>query len=198
MTMIGLPFNHSQVYRHSTMSTSEQFCLKWNDFSHNVNTAFKELRDNTDFTDVTLVSEGKQQIAAHRVILSASSHVFWDMLRQNQHSHPFIYMRGIKAKVLASIVDFIYHGEVNIQQEELNDFMAIAEELELEGLTGASSMDQDFVETQSPKYRTQKISPTQEQAQKQTLLREHVRADKYIKDDTVTDDYKHHKIAKLP
>ena len=35
--------------------------------------------------------------------------------------------------------DFIYHGELNIYQEDMNGFIVKAEELGLKGLTGASS-----------------------------------------------------------
>ena len=46
-----------------------------------------------------------------------------------------IYMRGMKAKDLIAIVDFIYHGEANVYQEDLEGFLALAEELQLKGLT---------------------------------------------------------------
>ena len=114
----------------------EKFCLKWDDFSQNVGNTFEELREDTDITDVTLVSEDRQQIAAHKVILSASNPFFREILKQNKNPHPLIYMRGMKAKDLVFVVDFIYHGEVNIYQEELNNFLDIGEELELKGLTG--------------------------------------------------------------
>ena len=48
----------------------EKLCLKWNDFQNNMNTAVESLRGNSDFTDVTLVSEDGQQVAAHKVILT--------------------------------------------------------------------------------------------------------------------------------
>ena len=47
-------------------------------------------------------------------------------------------MRGFKSKDLNSLLDFIYQGEVNIYQEDLDGFLAIAEELGLKGLTRAS------------------------------------------------------------
>ena len=45
-------------------------------------------------------------------------------------------MKGIESKYIAAVVDFIYHGEVNIAQEDLAHFLAIAEDLELKGLRG--------------------------------------------------------------
>ena len=46
-------------------------------------------------------------------------------------------MKGSKSNDLAAILDFLYYGEANIQQENLDSFLALAEELRLKGLTGA-------------------------------------------------------------
>jgi hypothetical protein len=51
---------------------SEKFCLRWNDFEGNISAAFRELRDDKDFFDVTLACDD-EQIQAHKVILSACS-----------------------------------------------------------------------------------------------------------------------------
>ena len=50
-----------------------------------------------------------------------------------------IYMRGMKYEDLAAIADFLYYGEANIYQENLDNFLGIAEELKLKGLTGEIS-----------------------------------------------------------
>ena len=123
--------------------SSEKFCLKWNDFQSNVHESFKKLRIDTDFCDVTLVSEGNQQVNAHKVILAASSPIFMKMLKDNKHSNPLIYMREIKINELAAIVDFMYHGEVNVYQEDLDAFLALAEELKLKGLTGGGGKEEN-------------------------------------------------------
>ena len=44
-------------------------------------------------------------------------------------------MRGVKSGELNSIVDFLYLGETNIHQDDLNEFLALAEDLQLKGLT---------------------------------------------------------------
>ena len=46
-------------------------------------------------------------------------------------------MKGSKSNDLAAILDFLYYGEANIQQENLDSFLALAEELRLKGHTGA-------------------------------------------------------------
>ena len=45
-------------------------------------------------------------------------------------------MRGFKSEILLAIVDFLYTGEANVYQENLDSFLAIAEELRLKGLMG--------------------------------------------------------------
>jgi hypothetical protein len=121
------------------MTSSDKFCLKWNEFQNNIVRSFQDLRKDTDFSDVTLVCEEDQQLEAHRNILATSSPFFNTVLKKNKHSHPMIYMRGVKAKELAAIVDFIYLGEANVFQEDLEGFLALAEELQLEGLAGSSN-----------------------------------------------------------
>ena len=118
------------------MSNSEKLCLKWNDFQENTYTSFGSLREDKDFVDVTLACEDGQQAQGHKVILSAASPFFYSLLKNNKHPHPLIYMRGIKSSELVAVMDFMYHGEANIYQENLNAFMVIAEELQLKGLTG--------------------------------------------------------------
>ena len=77
------------------MSNMEKLCLKWNDFKENVNFAFKELREDKEFIDVTLACEDGQQVEAHKVVLVSASPFFKDLLGRNKHPHPLIYMRGI-------------------------------------------------------------------------------------------------------
>ena len=120
------------------MTAPEKFCLKWNDFQKNIDTAIGSLRQDEEFSDVTLASEDGKQIEAHRVILAASSPFFQNMLKRNKHTHPLIYMRGIKSDDLVSILDFLYYGETNIYQENLDSFLKIAEELSLKGLSGGT------------------------------------------------------------
>ena len=114
----------------------EKICLKLNDFQNNVYSVFASLRQDRDFADVTLACEDGQQIDAHKVILAASSPVFQSMLKRNKHSHPLIYMKGLRSEDLRAMIDFLYLGEADIFQENLVSFLAIAEDLKLSGLTG--------------------------------------------------------------
>jgi len=121
---------------------SEKFCLRWNDFETNISSAFRELRDDKDFFDVTLACEN-EQIQAHKVILSACSPFFRDVLRRNPHAHPLLYLKSVKFTDIQSVLNFMYHGEVNVAQEELNSFLAVAEDLRVKGLTQNQSEPQN-------------------------------------------------------
>ena len=116
--------------------SEEKLCLQWNDFSDNIISAFGDLRDDTYFTDVTLVCEDGQQVDAHKVVLVSSSPFFLNLFKRNKHSHPLVYMRGLTFESLLSVVDFLYKGEANVFQENLDSFLVIAEELQLKDSTG--------------------------------------------------------------
>jgi len=116
------------------MGSNEKFCLRWNDFETNISVAFREIREEKDFFDCTL-SCGSRQIQAHKLILSACSPFFRSVLKQNPHQHPLLYLKGVEFGDLQAVLNFMYHGEVNVAQEELNSFLSVAEELKVKGLT---------------------------------------------------------------
>jgi len=119
------------------MGSSEKFCLRWNDFESNISKAFREIREEKDFFDVTLTCDD-DQISAHKVILSACSPFFRSVLKRNKHEHPLLYLKGVKYSDLVAVLNFMYHGEVNVAQEDLNTFLAVAEDLKVKGLTQSS------------------------------------------------------------
>ena len=113
----------------------EKFCLKWNDFQTTVSQSFSLLRREEDFFDVTLVSDDNVQLKAHKLVLSASSSFFKSILKSNQHSHPLLYLHGIDSSNLEFILDYIYQGEVQIHQNQLDPFLFAAKILSISGLT---------------------------------------------------------------
>ena len=140
------------------MNSSEKLCLQWNDFKENITTSFKELREDRDFTDVTLACEDGKQIEAHKVVLVSSSPFFMEILKKCRHPHPLLYMRGFKSEDLIGILDFLYFGEANVLQDNLDTFLALAKELRLKGLTGEAKADKEpLIATKAenpPKERT--------------------------------------------
>ena len=114
---------------------SEKFSLKWNDFQSNVSRSFSQLRAEEEFFDVSLVSDDQKMMSAHKLVLSASSPYFKHILTTNKHSHPLLCLDGVSSAELQCVLDYIYQGEVQIYQEQLDRFLVVAQRLKLEGLT---------------------------------------------------------------
>ena len=103
-------------------TNSQKLCLHWNEFRENVSTAFGDLRQDKEFTDVTLACEDGQQVEAHKVVLVASSPFFMNILKRNKHPHPLIYMTDVKSNNLMAMVDFMYQRGANVFQEDFDSF----------------------------------------------------------------------------
>merc|ERR1719319_1874807 len=152
------------------MNTKEdKLCLRWADFQENTVSAFGELRGDKEFTDITLACEDGQQVEAHKVILASSSPFFLNLLRRNKHPHPLVYMRGLKSEDVVAMIDFLYYGEANVYQENLDSFLAVAEELQLKGLMGSGAekdggklFNKSTMKNTSPKQEEQRSFSKQE------------------------------------
>ncbi|CAB3377976.1 Hypothetical predicted protein [Cloeon dipterum] len=116
---------------------SQVYSLKWNNFVPNIMTSFRSLRRDRDLVDVTLSCEGKR-ISVHKVILSACSSYFRTVLKENPAQHPVIIFRNVSFDDLQAIIDFVYNGEVSVEQNRLTAFLQTAELLEIKGLTNES------------------------------------------------------------
>ncbi|KAB7505178.1 Longitudinals lacking protein-like, partial [Armadillidium nasatum] len=124
------------------MGADQQFCLRWNNFHTNITSAFESLRDDEDFVDITLACEGRQ-VKAHKMVLSA-----WQSLPASY----CIFLKDVTFANLASILDFMYHGEVNVSHNELATFLKTAEALKVRGLAEDDKRkDSDgYVDASSP------------------------------------------------
>merc|ERR1712204_58611 len=146
----------------------EKLCLKWNDFQENAISAFGTLREDRKFADVTLACEDGHQVEAHKVILASSSPFFLNLLSRNRHPHPLIYMKGLKSEDLVAMIDFLCCGEADVYQENLDSFLAVAEELQLKGLMGfgteekAEEITKPKIKKTPPKLGLQRTFTTQE------------------------------------
>ena len=125
------------------MADIECINLCWKEFQKTTTAAFTNLHGKDDFTDITLVCNTGRQIKAHKVILSAVSIFFKTVFQQNPHQHPLIYLQGVSFENLNYILDFIYLGEVKVIQEDLETFLNVAEELQIDGLKRQEHSDED-------------------------------------------------------
>lgn len=133
------------------MGSSQQFSLKWTNYTNHITNAFDTLRSKEDFCDVTLSCEGRK-IRAHKVLLSACSTYFKEIFKENPCQHPVIIFRNVKYDDLLSIVVYMYQGEVNIEQDALPTFLHTAEMLSIQGLTedDSGTQEKNLVAVQQP------------------------------------------------
>jgi len=118
----------------------QKFCLTWKDFNNIFNKEFNQLRESGDFFDVTLACEDGQ-IPAHKLVLSAASELFKQILRKNTHDHPLIFLYGIRIADVHSILEFIYTGETEVAEDSLEVLLSTGGNLRIKGLTEASDGD---------------------------------------------------------
>ena len=118
--------------------------LTWHKYSDHLRETMQGMLISDSFTDVTLVSDDKQSIKAHRNILSACSPVFENiLLMEIQNHHPVIYLRGIQFSEIESILQFIYLGEAKFLEHRVNEFLSVAKNLEIKEFSNETASDSD-------------------------------------------------------
>ncbi|KAE8747853.1 hypothetical protein FOCC_FOCC005465 [Frankliniella occidentalis] len=115
----------------------QQFCLRWNNHQNTLISVFDTLLEGEILVDCTLAAEGKF-LRAHKVVLSACSPFFSDLLRQHYEQHPILIMKDVKFDQLKAMLDYMYRGEVKISQDQLGTFLKAAESLQIKGLSDSA------------------------------------------------------------
>ena len=123
------------------------FTLSWDDFNQKCPKVFKDLWLDTELSDVTLATEDRGQLTAHKVILAASSPFFKRLLEKNQNPHPLLFLMGVKTVQLRQLLSYIYLGKCDLTQEQLPAFMATGKQLEIEGLSGEREESKEYYST---------------------------------------------------
>ena len=118
----------------SAIMVHAKYNLSWQTYSEHLRGMMSQMMITTEFADVTLVSEDRKYIKAHRNILSACSPVLKDILSMDKSSSTFIYLRGIQHSELESLLQYIYLGKATLSNERINEFLAVAKILEIKSL----------------------------------------------------------------
>ncbi|XP_043596884.1 protein bric-a-brac 1-like isoform X1 [Bombus pyrosoma] len=112
----------------------QQFCVSWNSHQSNMHSAFPKLLSSEQFVDVTLACDGGS-IKCHKVVLSACSDYLERLLLEIPCTHPIIFLRDMRMWELQALVEFMYRGEVYVEQQQLGKLMQAAEVLQVRGLS---------------------------------------------------------------
>ena len=111
-----------------------KFNLAWDKFNENISESLEIFQQENNFCDVTLVSDDEQMFTAHKVVLSASSEFFKNILQKSTHSSTLFYVFGVPSEMLQNIITYLYKGEVELPKDHFEDFMVAAQKLKIKGL----------------------------------------------------------------
>lgn len=115
-------------------STSQQYCLRWNNHRSNLLTMFDKLLQNEAFTDVTLAVDEGASVKCHKMVLAACSSYFQTLFIDLPCKHPIVVLKDVKYSDIKAILEYMYRGEVNVAQEQLAGLLKVAEVLKVKGL----------------------------------------------------------------
>ncbi|KAK9496949.1 hypothetical protein O3M35_012850 [Rhynocoris fuscipes] len=116
---------------------AQQYCLRWKYHHSNLQVMFAQLLERESFCDVTLACEGKT-LRAHKMMLSACSTYFDSIFSKHEDKDPIVILKDVKFEDIKALVEFMYKGEINVENSQLNTLLQTAEELRIKGLAAVS------------------------------------------------------------
>ena len=147
----------------------ERYNLTWNNFSDHLRSMLLDMMEMNYLTDVTIVCDDQKIIKAHKFILSACSPVFKTIIDNVSHETAVIYLRGIKFEEMEALLEFMYKGQVTLDQNKINEFITVAKNLqmrELDHLQTGFTVTEDNIDDENEKVNAGQI--IQEVKQEQT------------------------------
>ncbi|EDW28875.1 GL18715 [Drosophila persimilis] len=109
---------------------NKKFLFRWNDHQRSLIGMFESLRLTETLVDCSFAAEG-QSLKAHKVVLSDCSPYFAALLPGQDDKHPIFVLKDVKYQELRDLMDYMYRGEVNVSQDQLDAFLKAAESLQI-------------------------------------------------------------------
>ncbi|GLV34646.1 pipsqueak [Carabus blaptoides fortunei] len=120
---------------------------------------FHQLLQTESFVDVTLACNDLS-LKAHKVVLSACSSYFQKLLLENPCKHPTIIMpQDVCFSDLKFIIEFVYKGEIDVSQAELQSLLKTADQLKIKGLCEVSEDKENTQQGRESPVLTQRTLP---------------------------------------
>ena len=114
--------------------SGNEYNVSWGKYTETVLNNLQKLVTDNVFADVTLVCEDGQYIQAHKAVLSLNSSFFHNILTIHKHVHPLVYLDSFNYGELKRLVEYMYLGETNVAQDDLNKFLMHGQKLKLKGM----------------------------------------------------------------
>lgn len=113
------------------------------------------------------------------MVLSACSPYFQAIFVNHPEKHPIVILKDVPFADMKSLLDFMYRGEVSVDQERLTAFLKVAETLRIKGLTevnddkpSAPSSGNQSSAPMTPPPQLHRINPYLLQQQQQAQSRQ--------------------------
>lgn len=113
------------------------------------------------------------------MVLSACSPYFQALFVNHDEKHPIVILKDVPYADMKSLLDFMYRGEVSVDQERLSAFLRVAESLRIKGLTEVnddkpSSRDKSETPPCPPSASQNRVHPyvLQQQQQQRKVLQQ--------------------------
>ena len=124
---------------------------------------FQNLLNSDASKDITLLGDDNIAIEANKFVLTGLSQVFKSLLSSNSHPHPLIFLPHIPGPLLRNVIDFMYTGRANVQQDEIEEFFAICRTFKIEGVNHMEEQTQEkHIEEETKKNNSDTINNTAE------------------------------------
>ena len=76
-------------------------------------------------------------------MLSACSEFFRNVFIKVNNQNPLIFLSGVSSTDLRMLLDYMYQGEAQIYQDNLSEFLEVADKLKINGLMGVKQETHD-------------------------------------------------------
>merc|ERR1712126_698467 len=122
--------------RRNLKMSQEQFNLNWHTYNDHLKEMMQNLMKSNETADVTLMCEDKIQFKAHKFVLNSCSPIFQTIINDlPRKENPVIFLRGVFAQEMKSILQFMYLGQATFYQERMNEFLNVAKSLEIKEIS---------------------------------------------------------------
>jgi len=151
----------------------ENFKLKWNDHHSIFFSTAESLCQGDHLTDVTL-SCGKKEFSAHKLVLSICSQYFYELFKPKQNrpanQAAIVYLKDVSPSHMELLLNFMYRGEINVEEEELMTLLNTARGLQIRGLSDNANEDtSNNIQSEQPSQYTKPKPKAVKRAKSPTL-----------------------------
>ena len=109
--------------------------LKWQSYNTHLQKLMENLLSSGESSDVTLVCNDQVKFKAHKFLLKASSpvfeNIFDEIVDDATAAKSIVYMRGVSHENMRNILEYLYNGITEIDQEKLPQLLKVAKDLQI-------------------------------------------------------------------